>query len=310
MAVAASADRTALGVALITASVTAMAFADALVKMLSADVTLWQLFFTRSLFGLPIVWALARWRRRPIAPKAVKWVLARSLSLVICWVLYYASLSVLDLSVAAVAIYTAPLMIALMSAAVTGDAVTRRQWIGVLLGFVGVVVILRPGTDAFSYFALLPIAGAVFFALAMVLTRSHCRDEGIHALGFVQHGAFFIAGLIGVGAVSALDLSPESAAAFPFLLSDWAGMGAREWGLVALLGALSAGYFIGVARAYQIAPPSIVATFDYTYLISAALWGFVFFAETPDFWVIGGIVLITAAGVLVASPARRGAAGR
>ena len=79
-------------------------------------------------------------------------------------------------------------------------------------------------------------------------------------------------------------------------------MGAREWGLMALLAALSVAYFMGVARAYQIAAPSTVATFDYAYLVSAALWGFVLFAETPDLLTIGGMMLITAAGLLVAAP--------
>ena len=82
-------------------------------------------------------------------------------------------------------------------------------------------------------------------------------------------------------------------------------MGTREWGLMALIGVLSAAYFAGVARAYQIAPPSIIATFDYAYLVSAALWGFVLFAEQPDLLTVGGMVLITAAGLLVAAPSSK-----
>ena len=71
------------------------------------------------------------------------------------------------------------------------------------------------------------------------------------------------------------------------------------------LGALSAAYFAGVARAYQIAPPSTIATFDYSYLVSAALWGFVFFGERPDLFTIAGMLSITAAGLLVATPGGR-----
>ena len=74
---------------------------------------------------------------------------------------------------------------------------------------------------------------------------------------------------------------------------------------MALIGALSAAYFVGVARAYQIAAPSIIATFDYAYLVSAALWGFVFFSEKPDAWTIGGMILITLAGLLVAAPSSK-----
>ena len=73
-----------------------------------------------------------------------------------------------------------------------------------------------------------------------------------------------------------------------------------DWALMAFLGVLSAAFFLGVARAYQIAPPQIIGTFDYAYLVSAAIWGFVLFAETPDALTLAGMALITIAGLLVA----------
>ena len=76
-----------------------------------------------------------------------------------------------------------------------------------------------------------------------------------------------------------------------------------------LLGALSAAYLLGVARAYQIAPPQIIATFDYGYLVSAALWGFVFFSEKPDLLTVLGMILITLAGLLVAAPSAKKVTG-
>jgi len=82
-------------------------------------------------------------------------------------------------------------------------------------------------------------------------------------------------------------------------------MGKREWALMALLGVLSAAFFAGVARAYQIAAPSIIATFDYAYLVSAAVWGFAFFSEMPDLLTIGGMIAIIMAGLLVAAPASK-----
>ncbi|MEM1198284.1 MAG: DMT family transporter [Pseudomonadota bacterium] len=294
-------DRTGLGIAIILGSVLTMAFADAVVKLVSANITVWQVFVARSLVAIPLLAGLWGLSGTGFTLKAPKWTFLRSALLLLTWLALYASFPVLDLSVAAVAVYTNPIMIALLSALLIGEPVNARQWGGVLLGFAGVVAILKPGTEAFSWFTLLPLMGAGFYALAMVLTRSKCQDEAPLALAISLHGAFLITGLIATAALALIGLNAETKAAFPFLFGDWAPMGPREWGLMALIGALSAAYFIGVAKAYQIAPPPVIATFDYAYLVSAALWGFVFFAETPDLLTVAGMVLITAAGVLVAA---------
>ena len=302
---AARPERTALGVVIILASVLTMAFADAVVKLVSADITLWQVFVARSLVAVPILLSLLLAMGIRLTPRAPLWALVRTGLLVLTWLAFYASLPVLTLSVAAVAVYTNPIMIALLSAVLIGEAVSLRQWGGVLLGFLGVIAILKPGTEAFSWFTLLPLLGAAFYALAMVLTRSKCQEEAPLTLALTLHGGFLVAGLIATLGLALVGLGADTQAAFPFLLGDWAPMGGREWGLMALLGALSAAYFVGVARAYQIAAPPIIATFDYAYLVSAALWGFVFFSETPDLLTIGGMIAITVAGLLAATPSRK-----
>jgi len=302
---AAKPQRTAQGIAVILASVLTMAFADALVKLVSANLTLWQVFVARSLVALPLLIALALATGVVLRFRAPKWALIRSLLLVLTWLAFYAALPMLSLSVAAVAVYTNPIMIALLSAALIGEPVSGRQWCGVLLGFLGVIAILKPGSDAFSWFTLLPLLAAACYALAMVLTRSRCQDEAPLALALALHGSFLATGLIATAALALLGLGGETTATFPFLLGDWAPMSLRDWGLMALLGALSAAYFVGVARAYQIAAPSIIATFDYGYLVSAAIWGYLLFAETPGPLTIGGMIAITLAGLLVAAPSSK-----
>lgn len=297
-----TADRTLQGIALILGSVLLMAFADAMVKLASADLTVWQIFATRSLIALPVVAGIAlvadRKGFRLIAPG---WALVRSALLVLTWLTFYASLPFLTLSVAAVAVYTNPIMTGLLSAALLGQPVTRRQWGGVLLGFAGVVTILRPGTEAFSWVVLLPLLAAAFYAVSMVLTRLKCREESPLALGLALHTGFVITGIVATLLIAVIQPGAESVVANPFLLGAWAEMTSDAWALMALLGLLSAAYFVGVARAYQIAPPQIIATFDYAYLVSAAVWGFVFFAEAPDLFTIVGMVMITLAGLMAAS---------
>ncbi|MCP5080149.1 MAG: DMT family transporter [Alphaproteobacteria bacterium] len=296
-------QQTALGIGIILASVLTMAFADAVVKLVSADITVWQVFVARSLFAIPILVVLLLATGVGLRLRAAKWTVVRSALLLLTWLALYASFPVLSLSVAAVAVYTNPIMIALFSAVLIGEPVSPRQWGGVIIGFFGVLSILKPGTDAFSWFTLLPLLGAGFYAFAMVLTRSKCQEEAPLTLALALHSAFLAVGTGAVLFLMLIGLDADAVAAYPFLFGDWGPMGVEEWGLMALIGALSAAYFMGVARAYQIAAPPIVATFDYAYLISAALWGFVFFSETPDRLTVCGMVLITTAGLLGATPA-------
>jgi drug/metabolite transporter (DMT)-like permease len=304
--VSATGDQAGRGIAILLASVTAMAFADAVVKLMSQDLTVWQIFIARSAFALLCLLALARAAGARFTPAAPKWVALRSLLLILTWLAFYASLPVLDLTLAAVAVYTNPILTALLSAALLAERVTPRQWLGVLLGFCGVAAILKPGTTSFSWVVALPLLAAAFYSCAMVLTRSKCRDEGAISLAMALHAAFIATGAIATFSLALTGPEAETSAIYPFLLSGWAPMSFRAWVLMAFLGLLSAAFFLGVARAYQIAPPQVVAVFDYGYLVSAAIWGFLFFAEKPDALTILGMVLITAAGLLVAArPGRR-----
>src|SRR5436305_6795129 len=111
-------DRVGLGIATIVAAVAAMSFQDGMVKYVSAGMPLWQIYVLRSLLALPILLALLRFRRRPlpIRPTSPGWAFLRSLLLVTSYIAFYASLPLLSLSVAAAAVYTAPLFITLLSA--------------------------------------------------------------------------------------------------------------------------------------------------------------------------------------------------
>ena len=93
-------------------------------------------------------------------------------------------------------------------------------------------------------------------------------------------------------------------AAQPFLFGPWAVMGGREWALMALLALLMVAFGTGVAMAYQIAPAALIGTFDYSYVVFAVLWSYLLFAERPDTASVAGLVLIAAAGVLVAGRPR------
>ncbi|MDW3118346.1 MAG: EamA family transporter [Roseovarius pacificus] len=139
--------------ATIIGTVFALSLGDALIKSLGGGggMGLWQLFAVRSLLAFPVLLAgsLVLLDRRRLAPESVRWIAVRSGLLTGMWIVYYLSLPLLPLAVAAAAYYTLPLFIVAFAAMFGGETVGRMQWAGVVLGFVGIVLVLRPGSEAF-----------------------------------------------------------------------------------------------------------------------------------------------------------------
>ncbi len=281
----------------IVLTVMTLSFGDAVIKLLSSNLVLWQIFVLRSCLAVPLLVLIHRMRFNSVAllPKAPGWTAVRSLMLAMMWVFYYASLPHLQLSIAAAAYYTLPLFITLFSALLVGETVGRAGWFAVVLGFVGVILILKPATGDFNTYALLPLASAMLYALAMILTRTKCRDEHPLILSGALNITFIAVGLLATfsgGFLESLGISS------PFLSSTWAMMGNAEILAVVLLGIAILVASIGTAVAYQNGPSSIIATFDFAYVGFAVIWGLVFFREIPDGLAVAGIVLITIAGVI------------
>ena len=292
-------EGTTLGVTLIVASVFMLSFGDAVVKQSSADFSLWQLLALRSLIAVPVLIGIARFASpgASLWPKSVGWVVLRSVLIVLMWIAFYTALPFMSLSVAATALYTIPLFIAIFSAALIGEPVGLKRWLAILVGFAGVLVILRPAADDFSPLALLPVLAAALYALAAIVTRSKCAHEDSLSIATVLNLCLLLTGFIGVVAVGLIPGAVD--ATLPFLLGPWVELKAETWAVIVLLGILMVAQSIGVAKAYQIAPPAIIGTFDYSYLVFAGLWGFVFFGEVPDGLTVIGIGCILAAGWMV-----------
>ena len=125
-----------------------MSVADALVKLVSGDLTVWQVFATRSAVAIPCLMAVLHFTGGRVPFKAPRWVSVRSLLLIVTWLAYYSCLPVLPLAVAATAVYTNPIWTVLLSAYLLRERVLPTQWLGVALGFLGVAVVLRPNFPA------------------------------------------------------------------------------------------------------------------------------------------------------------------
>ncbi|QNQ99797.1 MULTISPECIES: DMT family transporter [Pseudomonas] len=292
-------DRVRQGISLIVAAVFVLSLVDAAVKYFSARLPLWQLFLAVACLSVPAIgfWAIGRFKAGRLGIGSIRWVMARSILLLLMWISYYAALPFIPLSVAAVAIYTTPIFIALLAACYGGESLSRLGWSAVGVGFAGVALVLRPGADAFSPATLLPVIGALFYALAMVVTRRHCRNEHPLVLALGLNIAFLVAACL--GGLASLAVSKAVAAQADFLLSPWQPLGREEMAFIVCYAVALVFINTATARAYQIAPAALVGTFDYAYLVFACLWGYLLFQEIPDLFTWGGMLMILSAGVLI-----------
>lgn len=231
-------------------------------------------------------------------PDAPGWTLLRSLLLVNMWVAYYVSLPHLTLSVAAATLYTLPIFITLFSALFAQDRISRTGWIAVLLGFVGVLLILRPNAEDFNWYALLPLLAAILYALAMILTRTRCRSVHPLTLSLALNICFVLVG--GTAAIFITTMPDELRSGF--LLAPWSQMELSQWSSMSLLAVAILIGSIGTAIAYQNGPSSMIGTFDFAYVGFAVLWGVLLFNDLPDGVSVAGMVLIVVAGIMSLRP--------
>ena len=188
--------------------------------------------------------------------------------------------SVMPLADATAIFQTAPLAITALAALVLREPVGPRRWAGVMVGFLGALIIVRPGADVFQPAALLPMLGALFFAGYSIATRFLGRDESYWT-------TFLYTAALGALIASA------------FVPLVWV---TPTWGDAALMLAMgaigSAGQFLLIV-AFNTAPASAIAPFTYAGLIFATLWGYVFFGDAPDGWTATGAAVIVGSGVYV-----------
>jgi drug/metabolite transporter (DMT)-like permease len=273
-----------------------LSIADAIIKSTISNMPLSQFILLRSCVTAPLVILLLKLRYpevslRPVCPV---WAILRSGLLLTSLLLYYASLPQLDFSMAAAVYYTIPLFVTLFASIGIRETVGIQGWTGVAIGFIGVLLMLKPQAGDLNIFALLPLLSAMLYALGMVITRTRSRREHPLVLALTFN---LIA--IGLGGAATWYVTSLGNAAQSLFVGHWVAMGWTEWGLVAALSVMMLIGSVGTAIAYQLGPSSVISTWDFSYLAFAVLWGVLFFSERLDRASMLGMALIAVAGILV-----------
>lgn len=290
------------GVSLVLAAALVISIQDVIFKLFSSELTLWQIFALRGMLAVPMLLAMCWFRgmHQGIVKAALgRWVLLRSLFFTLAFMAFYAAIPFLSLSTVGAALYIAPIFVTLLSAYVIKEPVGLLGWLGVCLGFAGVIVLLQPSSDDFSLWAVLPVMGAGFYAFVHITTRTKCQGVPLAAIALSLNLVMAAGALI----VSALLfwLSPQGAMvdAYPYIFGAWSTVELEDWLILALLAGFTIVIGMMLAGAYLVAPPSTVSAFEYSYLVFVAIWDIVFFDISPTFATVSGMILIVGAGLLV-----------
>ena len=192
-----------------------------------------------------------------------------------------------------------PLLITIFSVLFLKEQVGIHRWGSVFIGLVGVLIILRPGTEAFKLASLLPIAAALGYAALHMLTRHIGKTESALTMSFyIQMTFIFICAVFWL-VVSDGRFATEESPALNFLLREWADLKKEDWSVFALLGASSAfGGFL-ISQAYRKAEAAFVAPFEYVAMPLSIFWGMLVFKNTPDLQSFFGMAMIIGSGLYI-----------
>jgi drug/metabolite transporter (DMT)-like permease len=262
---------------------------SALIRHLGQDMHPFEVAFFRNLFGLAFMlpW-LMRIGFGILKTRRLGLYISRSaLSLVsmLCW---FSALPILPFEQAVALSFTAPLFATMGAALILGETVRARRWTATVLGFVGVLIILRPGmaqspgaADFVSLGAFLAIASAMLSAGLTLIVKDLARTEASDA----------------VVTYMVLLLTPMSLIPALFV---WQWPPLMIWPLLVAMGALGSAGHMCYMRSLALADASAVMPYDYTRLLFAAVIGYLAFAEIPDLWTWVGAALIAASAIYIA----------
>ena len=290
-----STDNTALAIAI---SILALILFDCmglLIKHLSSRYTAMELSAYRNLVGLVpsyiALWMTASWRRGGRRLGLRQWPLAiwRGVAVTFAQLMFYISLGLMAFATATTISYSSALFTTALAVPLLGERVGWVRWSAVAFGFVGVIMIMRPGAEAFEWTSVLPLCAAVLYAFVGVTAR--LVDDGVPTPLFNLYSA-------AVAAVGAVGLAVMFGGFTPIAeLKDVA--------LIALMGALGGSAVLCLVVSYRMTEPSNLAPFSYFGIPIAFFLGWVFYAEAPIDDLFPGSLLIVGGGLIIIYRERR-----
>lgn len=262
---------------------------DAVTKLLTEEYSFWQVVTLRQVFSLcviiPYIHWVAGWDAMRVTNRGG--LALRSAFFVATTVFIVASFALLPLAFVTAIAFSSPIFVVAFSHFFTSEKVGPRRWLAVLVGFLGVLVIVRPGGADFSYVLILPVMAALTAAGRDVITRGLSKTESSISILFWSNICVIAFALIVTSVIGWQAVTPAAAA------------------LLLLAGLLNASAHFLIIDSLRLGDASLVSPFRYSGLLWAIILGLLIWGDFPDIWTLVGAALLVASGIYIIERAPR-----
>lgn len=274
---------------------------DIAVKWIGGDYSVLEIVVFRSLTALPCTLFFLRYEGIRGLPTTQRIGLEylRGFFLFLSFTSYMLGLAALPLADIAAIRNSGPLMITLLSVVWLGEKVGPRRWIALIVGFIGVLLIVQPGSTTFNLGSLFALAATLFYALSVMITRQLQTTDSSATMAYFSSLVYLILSFISAPLASIVGEIPHAHPSIAFLFRAWTLPTLLALIVMAGLGLVWAGGMYFVARAYSLAPASVVAPFEYAPLLINMMWGFLLWGEIPSRMTVAGALLTLCSGLYV-----------
>ena len=283
----------------ILAAMLVLGVSDNLIILVSEESSLWLFHAARSAVALPMIAILSLIGLGTLRAKRPGWVLLRNFFNATALLIYFGCLALLPIGVVVAGLFTAPIFVLILSVLFRGQSVGPWRWAAVLIGFAGALMVVWPEDGGLSWLSILPILAGLCYAISGIGTRAWCEGES----ALIMTMAYFaILGMFGAIGLVILTVWPVDALAGA---DGWVQRGyvAPNAKMVWVTLAQAVGSIAGVGlltRGYQLGEASYVAINEYSLIVFASFFAWLFWGQTLGVVALFGIALIILSGAIIA----------
>lgn len=287
--------------ALVMLAVLLASMQDAIVKSMAGTYPAYETVIIRCCTSLPLLafWLLLTTGIKSLSTPLLPRLLLRGLVMCSAYFAFILSIAIMPIANAIAIYFVMPFFVAVLAGPFLGEHVPVYRWLAMTAGFLGVLVMVRPGTSSFEPASFLALYSAFGYAVGAIMVRPLAQHVQPVVIGNIQNVIYLVVALIMFIIFHVLGIALPQHKSLTFLSRPLVMPDVNDFMLMALMGVLAAGAIVCFISAYKHAQSSFVAPFEYTGMVWAVLFGLLFFGDFPDAWTWVGMAIVVAAGLLM-----------